>query len=55
MYSSEDNTISVNHKMTTGEKAQYHSIMEQFKDEDLSNQQRENLIRDLDNLFKKYE
>lgn len=45
----------VNHKMTTGEKVLYHSIMEQLKDKDLSNQQQENLIKDLDNLFKKYE
>lgn len=28
---------------------------EQLKDKDLSNQQQEKLIRDLDNLFKRYE
>lgn len=28
---------------------------EQLKDKDLSNQQQDKLIRDLDNLFKKYE
>lgn len=45
----------INHRMTTGEKALYHSIMEQLKDKNLSNQQQEELIKELDNLFKKYE
>ena len=45
----------VNTKMTSGEKALYHSIMEQLKDENISDSERENLIRELDELFKKYE
>mgnify|MGYP000219033466 FL=1 len=45
----------VNTKMTSGEKALYHSIMEQLKDENISDSERENLIRKLDELFKKYE
>lgn len=45
----------VNNKMTSGEKALYHSIMEQLKDENISDSERENLIRKLDELFKKYE
>lgn len=45
----------INNKMTSGEKALYHSIMDQLKDKDLSTYQRENLIRKLDDLFKKYE
>ena len=45
----------VNNKMTSGEKALYHSIMEQLKDENISDSERENLIRKLDELFKKHE
>lgn len=41
--------------MSPGEKALYNSIMERFRDKSLSNQEREDLISNLDMLFKKYE
>lgn len=45
----------INKRMTSGEKALYHSIMDQLKEKDLSDQQRDELVRKLDELFKKYE
>ena len=45
----------INNKMTSGEKALYHSIIEQLKDKELSDSQRDNLVKKLDDLFKKYE
>lgn len=45
----------INNKMTSGEKALYHSIIEQLKDKNISDYQRDNLVRKLDELFKKYE
>jgi uncharacterized protein (DUF697 family) len=45
----------INNKMTSGEKALYHSIMDQLKDKNISEDQRDNLVRKLDELFKKYE
>lgn len=45
----------INSKMTNGEKALYHSIMEQLKDKNISDSEREDLIRNLDDLFRKYE
>lgn len=44
----------INKKMTDGEKALYHSIMEQLKEKDLSVQQRDELLKKLDELFAKY-
>lgn len=45
----------INNKMTSGEKVLYHSLIEQLKDKNLSDSERDQIIRDLDNLFKKYE
>ncbi|MFS2718945.1 hypothetical protein AAH048_12915 [Parabacteroides merdae] len=41
--------------MTSGEKALYHSIIKQLKDKELSDSQKDNLVKELDDLFKKYE
>ncbi len=38
--------------MTSGEKALYHSIIEQLKDKELSDSQKDNLVKELDDLFK---
>lgn len=35
----------INNKMTSGEKALYHSIIEQLKDKELSDSQRDNLVK----------
>lgn len=45
----------INNKMTSDERVLYHSIMDQLKEKELSTFQREDLIRDLDGLFSKYE
>lgn len=38
--------------MTSGEKALYHSIIEQLKDKELSDSQKDNFVKKLDELFK---
>ena len=38
--------------MTSGEKALYHSIIEQLKDKELSDSQKDNFVKELDELFK---
>lgn len=45
----------INKRMTSGEKALYHSIMDKLKEKNLSDQQRDELVKKLDELFKKYE
>lgn len=42
----------INNKMTSGEKALYHSIIEQLKDKELSDSQKDNFVKKLDELFK---
>lgn len=44
--------LLINNKMTSGEKALYHSIIEQLKDKELSDSQKDNFVKKLDELFK---
>lgn len=41
--------------MSESDKSEYHRMMEQLKSQDLSEEKRDHLLRELDDLFKKYE